>query len=329
MGELALRKTQAGLESARGAQVAATRKVYGKGMMEDKPKIVQIEDEQHGTLVNSYRSYPGLIEAKFPFEGSVTYEDLAWWLQLALKGGVAGVLSATTVYTYTFVPTAASDDLKSGTFEWGDDTQAWKSGFGMVDKFEISAALGEALKFKADLIVDDWATATFTGAISDRTGLEDALTHLAKFAIGNAAAVPSSWMTGRFIGFKFTIENNLNPKFFADGAGAKYTGMGRKPRNYTLEATFEGNAATVTEKANYDAGTARVGRVLISGSNIAGSSPTTAKSIDIVLPGVWTSYDPGDRDTNTIFTGVLASQYDPTLGYDVSVAVANSLVTLP
>jgi hypothetical protein len=297
-------------------------------MMEDKPKIIQIDDEQRGTLVNSYRSFPGLIDAKFPFEGTVSYEDLAWWFQLALKGGVTGVLGNTTVYTYTFVPTTTVDDLKSATFEWGDDTQAWKSGFGMVDKFEMSAALNEGLKFKADVVVDDWATATFTGALSDRI-VEDAVAHLAKLAIGNAGAVPSSYMTGRFIGFKLTIENNLNPKSFMDGVGTKYTGMGRERRNYTLECTFEGNAATVTEKASYDAGTARVARLTITGSNIAGSSPTTPKSIDIVLPGVWTSYDVGDRDTNTIFTGTLKAQYDATLGYDLSAAVANALSALP
>jgi len=33
------------------------------------------------------------------------------------------VLSAVTVYTYTHVPTPGTDDLKSATFEWGDDTQ--------------------------------------------------------------------------------------------------------------------------------------------------------------------------------------------------------------
>jgi hypothetical protein len=333
MGEVVLRKTQAALETVRGTDLAATRKVYGKGTMNDKPKIIQIDDEQRGTFVSSYRSQPGLVDASFPFEGEVTYEDLAWWLQLALKGGVTGALSAVTVYTYTFVPTQATDDLKSATFEWGDDTQAWEAHFGMVDKFEISAALGDAIRFKADILVDDWSTTTFTGAISDRV-TEDAVTHMSKFAIGAAGAVPAGYVTGRFIGWKLTIQNNLKPKFFADGtasspASIKYTGMGRQKRQYMLEATFEGNAATITEKASFDAATPRVARVTTLGSIIAGSTGNVQRSIDIVLPGIWTSYDVGDRDTNTIFTGVLESQYDATLGYDISVAVANALVTLP
>lgn len=328
MGEVVLRKTQATLEAARGTQLAATRKVYGRGVVGDKMKVIQIDDEQRGTFVSSYRSQPGLLDQSFAFEGEVTYEDLAWWLQLALKGGVTGVLSAVTVYTYTFVPTQSTDDLKSATFETGDDTQAWKAGFCMVDKLEISAALGDAIRFKADILVDDWATATFTGALSDRV-TEDALTHLSKFAIGAAGAVPAGYITGRFIGWKLTIQNNLKPKFFADGAGNKYTGMGRQKRQFMLEATFEGNAATVTEKSNFDNTVARVARVTATGSIIAGSTGNVVRSIDIVIPGIWTTYDPGDRDTNSIYTGVLEAQYDAALGYDISVAVANALVTLP
>lgn len=328
MGEVALRKTQAVLEVTRGTKIAATRKVYGKGMMTEKVDPIRPDNELRGTLVKNYRSQPGKIDASFPFEGSVTFEDLAWWFQLALKGGVTGVLRNSTVYDYTFVPTTTADDLKSATFEWGDDTQAWQSGFGMVDKFELMGAFGESLSFKADILVDDWATATFTGALTDRV-TEDALSHLSKLAIGNAGAVPSSYMTGRFIGFKFAIMNHLKPKTFLDGTGAKYTGMGREKREYTLEVTFEGNASTVTERANYDSYTPRVVRLTVAGSNIAGSSPTTAKAIDIVIPGVWTSYDPGDRETNTIFTGMLESQYDSVLAYDMSAVVTNALVTLP
>lgn len=328
MGEVALRKTQAVLEVTRGTKIAATRKVYGKGMWKEKVDAVRPDNEMRGTLVRHYRAQPGKIDAAFSFDGSVTFEDLAWWFQLALKGGVTGVLRNTTVYDYTFVPTTTADDLKSMTVEWGDDTQAWQAGFGMVDKFEMTGKFGEAIAFSADVIVDDWATATFTGALADRV-TEDALTHLAKLSIGNAGAVPSSYMTGRFIGFKFTIANHPNPKYFMDGAGAKFTGMGRERREYMLECTFEGNSATVTERANYDTMTARVVRLTVGGSTIVGSSSTTAKAIDIVIPGIWTSYDPGDNDTNTIFTGTLESQYDAALAYDLSAVVTNALVTLP
>lgn len=328
MGERILVKHQAAIESTRGTDLAATRKVYGKGIWDEDVATIRPDNEERGVFVRHYRSQPGLITAMLPFEGTVTFEDLPWWLQCALKGGVTGVLSATSVYTYTFVPTQATDDLKSLTFETGDDTQAWEAHFGMVDSFEITAVLGQPLKFSAKLLLDDWTTATFTGSISDRV-TEDALAHLGKIAIGNAGAVPSSYITGRLVEMKFGIENALAPKFFQDGAGQKFTGMGRGSRLFYMEPVFEGNAATITERANYDSKTARVLRWTVTGSNIAASSPTTPKTIDIVLPGIWTSYKSAERDTNTTFAGRLEAQYDSTLGYDVSVAIANALVTLP
>ncbi len=327
-GEVALRKTQAALEVTRGTTLAATRKVYGSGhMLKDQPLIFPA-GEDRASFVEHYRSQPGLIAATFPFSGVVTYEDQPWWNQLALKGGVVGVLSALTVYTYTSVPTAGSDDLKSGTFEWGDDTQAFRGGFGMVETFELSGALGEQWKFTAGINIDDMAPVAFTAALGDRV-TEDVLMHLTKFAIGAAGAVPAAYLTGRLIGFKLSVKNNLDPKFFADGAGAKYTGMGRSARHYELELTMEGNAATVTERGVFEAGTARVARLTANGSIIAGSTGNVTRSVDIVMPGVWNAFPIAERSTNTTFAAVLEAQYDATLAYDLSVAIANGLATLP
>ena len=326
-GEVALRKTQAALEVTRGLDLAATRKVYSKGQM-TKDINFQKPEEDRGTFINSYRRALGTVTAAFPQNGGLTFEDFPWWCQLWLKGGVTGVVSAVTVYTYTFVPTPGSDDLKSATFEWGDDTQAFQMNYGMVDTFDITGSLDSFWHFDTNVIGTDMATSTFTGAISDRT-VEDINTYLTKLSIGAAGAVPSSYMTGRFIGFKLTSKNNLSRKWFADGASPALGGMGRGKREYTLEATFEGNAATITERGVYEAGTQRVARVTANGSVIAGSTGSVTRSADIIMPGVWTAYAVGERNTNTIFTGTMESQYDATLTYDISVAVANALVTLP
>lgn len=326
-GEVTLRKTQAAIESTRGTDLAATRKVYSLGHMFKDPNF-QVPEEDRGTFIKQYRSSLGTIACTFPQSGGVTYEDLPWWCQGWLKGGVTGVLSNTTVYTYTFVPSPSTDDIKSYTFEWGDDTQAFQMNYGMVDTFDITGSLDSFWHFDAGVIGADMTTTTFTGALSDRT-CEDVNTYLTKMAIGNAAAVPSSYMTGRFIGFKLSGKNNLARKYFADGTSAAIGGMGRGKREFMLESTFEGNAATITERGLFESATSRVARITASGTNIAGASPTTAKSVDIVIPGKWSAYVVGERETNTIFTGTLMAEYDATLTYDISLAVANALVTLP
>lgn len=329
-GEVALRKTQSAIESTKGTTLAATRKVYGSGMMDKLQPLIVPQREDRGTFVDQYRSQAGLIEAVFPFKASLTYEDLPWWCQLALKGGVTGVLSAVTVYTYTFLPTQTSDDLKTATFEWGDDTQAWVMPFGMVDSLEIVGVLGRPWEATITIIGADMTAQTFTGALSDRV-VEDIETHLTKFAVGAAGAVPAGYVTGQVKGFKFSCKNQLKRKFFMDGAAnpAKMGGVGRMTRDYTLEVTYEGNAATITERGTWASGTNRVARITATGSIIAGSTGNVVRSADLILPGKYSNFKVGNHETNTTWLGILEGEYDTALGYDLSLAIANALVTLP
>lgn len=327
MGEVALRKLQAALEVTRGLDLPATRKVYATGHMEKNIDLIA-PMEDRGTFISNYRSSLGVVTSSLPLDGGVSFEDLPWWLQMALKGGVAGVLRAVTAYDYTFVPTPGTDDLKSATFEWGDDTQAFQSNYCMVDTMEITGVLNSFWTFSVGIIGTDMATTTFTGALGDRT-VEDVNMYLTKLAIGAAGSVPSSYMTGRFIGFKLSINNNLARKYFADGVAPTLGGIGRGKREFTLEITFEGNAATVTERGVWEAGTNRVARITATGSAIAGSTGPVLRTVDIVFPGKWSAFAVGERDTNTIFVATMRNEYDAALAYDLSVVATNALVTLP
>jgi len=159
--------------------------------------------------------------------------------------------------------------------------------------------------------------------------VEDVNMFLTKCAIGAAAAVPSSYMTGRFIAFKFNLNNNLARKYFSDGVAPTLGGIGRDKREVTLEVTMEGNAATITERDAYEAGTSRVVRITALGTTIAGSSPTHVRTVDLVVCGKWASFEVGERDTNTIFTGVLEAEYDATLTYEMSLTVDNLVTSFP
>jgi hypothetical protein len=329
MGEVALRKIQAAIEVTRGTDLAATRKVYAKGRMM-KDVVLLRPEEDRGTFTKNYRSALGIVTASFPMEGGLTYEDLPWWCQLAIKGGVTSTLVDTTGRRWAFVPSASVDDLQTATFEWGDDTQAFQMNYGMVDTFEISgeAAQGGYWGFSVGVIGTDMAKTTFTGALSDRV-VEDINMFLTKCAIGAAGAVPSSYMTGRFISFKFSLNNHLARKYFADGVAPTLGGIGRDKREITLEITMEGNAATITERDAYEAGTSRVVRLTALGSLIAGSSPSHFRTADLIVPGKWRSFEVGERDTNTKFTALLECEYDAVLAYDMSLTIDNLLTTLP
>jgi len=284
-------------------------------------------DEDRGTFIKNYRSSLGIVEAAFPVDGGCSFEDLAWWFQMALKGGVVGVVRGVTAYDYVFTPSSTTDDVKSATFEWGDETQAFQMNYGMVESFEIDGSLNSNWKFTANVVGSDMATTTFTGAIGDRT-VEEVSTYLSKLAIGPTGAVPSAYMTGRFIGFKISIKNAFTRKYFADGTSPALGGMGRGKREISTELTFEGNSASVVERGVWEAGTKRVARLTATGTAIAGSTGPIYKTVDIILPGVWDAYEINDRETNTIFVATLMSEYDVALAHDFSATVTNGLSTL-
>jgi hypothetical protein len=329
MGEVALRKIQGAIESVRGTDLAATRKIYAKGRMMKDIQLLRPEEDR-GTFIKNYRSAQGIVTASFPITGGLTYEDLPWLAQISIKGGVTSTVVDTTVRRWAFVPNASVDDLQTATFEWGDDTQAFQMNYGMIDTLEISgvANTGGYWSFSADVIGTDMAKTTFTGALGERV-VEDINMFLTKCAIGAAGAVPSSYMTGRFIGFKFNLNNGLSRKYFADGVAPTLGGIGRNKREITLEVTMEGNAATVTERDAYEAGTSRVVRITGLGTTIAGSSPTHVRTADLVVCGKWRSFEVSERDTNTIFVGLLEAEYDATLTYEMSLTVDNLVTSFP
>lgn len=326
-GEVALRKTYAGLEVTRGTGVAVTRKVYGSGDMQKAEGLIRPSQEDRGVFIKNYRSQLGLIEGTFPFKASVTYEDLPWWAELFLKGGVVGIVRGVTAYDYTFVPTPSTDDIKSATFEWGDDTQQFQLPFGMVDTLDITGALGSFWEADLGIIGSDLVPQAFSATPADRT-IEDIRMTDTKLAIGVAGASPAGYMTGRFIAFKFQGKNHLSRKYFADGAAQTMGNVGRAEREYQLEVTMEGNAATVTERATWTSKTQRVARVTATGTAIAGSTGPISKAADLVIPGAWEGFTVGNRNTNTIFTGMLDSEYDSALAYDLSLVATNSLAAL-
>lgn len=328
-GERAFARHQAGLEVTRGTPVAATRRVYGEGMAQRQQPLIRPASEDRSSLIRNFRSQPGLVAATFPIRASATFEDLPWWYQLGMKGGVAGVLQNTTAYKYDFIPDSTSDTLKSATFEDGDDTQAWRMPFGMVDSFSITGALGQPWLLELTIIGADLTPQAFTAAIGDRV-TEDIETHLTKLAIGNVGAVPAGFLTGQVIGFKLNVANHLARKYFMDGLATPVMGgVGRADREVSLEVTWEGNAATVAERALWVSGTQRVARLQANGTTIAGSSPSQTKQAEIIESGKWTTWTVGNRETNTTMTGLLEAEYDSALGYEVDAFVVNSLVTLP
>lgn len=317
MGERVLTITAAKYEAARGVAEAPPpgRRIYGTtDLTKIQPLIIRAEDVgQFSQIVGAESAVLGPLEAGGTHNEDVTFEDISWWALLALKGGVAAVLSAVTAYTRTFDPSEAVDDLKTATLWQQDDTQSWRAPFGIVDELEIAGAVGQPWTMRTTMLASDLLpVATFTDP-GARLGRETVRMGMTKLYIGAAGSDPAGQVTGTFIDFRLLIRNNIRRKFFGDGTDAMAS-VGREHREIECDFTFEETAAALTERVNWSANTPRVVAIEAIGSAIAGSTGPVFKKLRLVIPGMWDGWAISARTSNRIFTMKLRGLYDVTFG---------------
>lgn len=333
--EKILQKVQAGLESSRGVNVAATRKVYAQ-LTSKYARALQKYADSSGTY--HARRRPSYARAK-PSHTAVdiaTFEDLPWWLQMALKGGVTGVgdAGAPQAYLYTFNPTITADDLKSATFEFNESGNPYESAQMMATKLTMRMDSDNdnepCWMIDLDLMARDWETTTFTPALVDRS-TEPILARGTKLFIDNAAGtIGTTQVNGALISASAVIQNNLVFKAFAEDTVYVAVGrVGRKEQTIDLQLTFEFD--NDTEFANYRSISTpqqRLIRLQSDGSQIH-ATPNTPKQMNLDVYGFYDSWDMGDRDGNLTATMNLAGFYDIAAGKTFQVSVQNALATLP
>ena len=286
--ETILRLNQAGLETTRGTGVAATRKVYANIEPSYDRPITEFTDTS-GTFEGLRRVAYGRPNIGFAATDLLTYEDAAWWFQLLLKGGVAGVTDGGTppAYTYTFIPSLSTDDLKTMTLEFNESGNPYKATQVMNTDWTIRIDPDNegGWLLDANFIGITWATTTYTGSITDRT-TEVIKAPTTKLYI-DAATIGTTQVTGKFISGTVTGDNTPHLKAFAeDELSWPANKVGRGRRTFTAQFVMEFDSDT--EFANYRATTPveRFIRLETSGTQIHGSTVTN-KRIRIDMNGYW------------------------------------------
>ena len=161
-GLRALRRIQFGKELVPGTAVDATAFLVGKLGLKLEQEIYQPEDLETGRLASFERSIAIAREATLPFESDANYEQLMYFLSMAVNNfsndddrlttGVPFDASTIAPYTWTYRPnyTKRNDPL-SFTVEYGDDIQAFYSTFVSCRQLEFSGQVGDVVKINADL----------------------------------------------------------------------------------------------------------------------------------------------------------------------------------
>lgn len=331
--EVFLLKNQAGIEVTRGTPVAATRKVYA----DITPSIDRPFNwgrSRTGTYNARRRPSTGRIRPTFSAVDSATFEDLPWWLQFGLKGGVTGVTDADTppAYTYTFVPSLSTDDLKSMTLEFNEAGNPMESSQVMVNSF--------TLRFDSDndsesewmidleLLGRDVTTGiTYTAALSERV-TEPILARGTKIFLDDTAAeIGDTQLLGYLINGSITVNNNLHMKAFSEDENYFAANrVGRGERTVDAQFTFEFDNHTELDNYLNPVPVERFVRLSREGTEI--NDAPTPKSMEIDLNGYWTSWSRSDREGNLTAVFGMQAGFNATTATDLSITVVNALASL-
>lgn len=327
--EMILLQAQAGIESSRGTNVAATRKIYAQITPKYDRSLMDFQDTS-GTFEARRRVAYGREKVSFSAADILTYEDLAWWAQFMIKGGVTGTGSASVGYTYAFTPSLATDDLKSMTLEFGDAGNPYETGQVMCNSWTLRMDADNDSEpgwmLDAELIGRDWTPTTFTTALTDRA-TEVVLARGTKFYLDDGGGtIGSTQKTGSLISASITGTNNIHYKAFAeDTAGYAAGKVGRGPRTIEGQFTVEFEDDTEFAKFRNATGVQKLIRLEQTGSTIA---TTYTKKFTLDLYGYYSSWSRGDREGNLTATFGFMGFYDSTAGKTMSATVVNALSAL-
>lgn len=292
MGELVLRRIQAGIETTRGTAVAATKKIYGT-LVPSRAQARRFPAEDRGSFTDKFRGNPKLIEAGFALSHDMLFEDAPLYAACYLNGAAASVGGAATGWLWNIPPDVNTDGLKTLTIEAGDETIAWQGAFGTLDTSDWTLGLDDAITVATAGFVKEWlpqqpsnpnntqgsssytapgipSTFTgFTGALSERV-VESVMGWQSRLYLDAAGGTPgTTQLVGRFISAAFGVHNQNRRKYFGDGS-AVFSKLGRGRRQIHCQITFE--AIDTAQYQLFYNNSASVARIQAIGSPITGTT---------------------------------------------------------
>jgi len=318
-----LRKSQAKIETTRGTGVTVNRKIYETLRLTEAREPLEFA-ESTGTF-DGWRTFlQGPLSVSGTVEGPASFEDLPWWLEHGVKGGVSasGDAGATVAYTRVYAPSAATDDLASSTVEHGAPDNPYKSTMVMLPDWSIRGDIdGEAAwMFSGNLIGKTFTKeSSFTGSISDRTRefIKAAGTKL--YVDDAGGSIGGTQVTAKFISFSLAWNNAVTTKRFMEDEDGISATIGRGARQVTGQIRLEFDSDT--EKAKFRTGARRQIRIVREGSTI---HTTVKKKVQIDIPDAyWLTPSDDPRESNMTLTFGFRA-YVGTAGYPAQITVVNA-----
>lgn len=311
-GLWAFRRGQIGLEATSGTAVAATRVLtYDSMEIEDLMEFHEPEDERV-SLSMIHRSQPkAQPPVKIAYKSDLLFEDIAIWLEGAVKGGVAPTAPDVAADLFTFAPNyATSNDLETFTVEGGDNEQEIEVPYCAVQDIEISWGTDEPVKVAVNLLGQRVVESTFTGALTSPT-VETALGNFVSLYVDASwAGIGGTQIVGTLVEGKIKIDSGLRPVKRSDGTLYFTKAIENRRQLVSAEFTLEHDATSKAYRALYRADTKRFFEIRFTGSNLA---TTFDKFLKVQWCGPFRQFGKAEEEGGVVTVPLQStSQYDAT-----------------
>lgn len=325
------KSARAVLEATRGAGGTPTRILYqDDGFIQQDVKTIRPQQ-----LRNSYFGYyaatAGTETNTINRSGILSFNDLVWDANTHIKAVASGT-GAGADKLWAFVPTSASDDIKSALiqFAYSDSLGASQPGA------SVAYCLGNEYTIKWDKTGDGLVTfdskmvtpkaltqiAAFTGSLSDRT---------VQLASANGtqvyvdAATIGTTADNYWIDASWTVTNGYKNLYTLNNTTAAQDTFRPVARMWKMEGTryYAGTVAD-TEWDAYIAKTVRKIRIKTVGPTLG----STNYIIQLDLYGVYTNMQNAETDGLGVQKFTLEPVYDTTATTDFSLTVTTAEATV-
>ena len=315
---------RAALETTRGTGVNPVR-ILEATDFSHSPEVLTIRpSERRGSYFAFYRAAAGREHHELEFSGNLTYQQAAWLGQVFIKGGVTGT-GAGADKTYAYIPSSATDDLKSVTMEWGYDTalSATQPGFrlpftvGDELKLMFDKASAEGVTFSASMHSPKGATqlsafgGTPTALVTNAITPTTVQVYLDTTTIGTTA---DNYVTNA----EWTLTNEWTDLDTLNLTTAAQDTFRVGARAWTLSC--QRYKINDTELDAYNAKTVRKVRIAATGPTLGAGT----YKLTLDLYGVWTGYSNDSVDGLAMETLTLEPVYDATAATDFSLTVVTN-----
>lgn len=331
MSLVAFRRIQVGLESTRGTLVAADTILNGTMTMTPEVLWHRPVDERN-SLAEFRRSVAVAHNASMRFQGDASYEQILQFLSMALRGAITPTTpsTATNARDWTFTPSLTAVNTQDAfTFEYGDNTQEFESGFVVATSMELGLSLGGPVSLTADLIGRFPQKATFTGSLSEATTYNEVVSDGARLFIDTTwANAGTTEFNTTLAGGTIRLNSGIVPVRYADGLDtngeATFSTVIENKRSHTMDLDIIVGTNGIAQVYDaYVAGTDRSIRIVIDAAADSIESSFNHE-LEIDMFGRFTSEPElfGERDGEDMFR-VTFTSHDDGSGNELTVRVRN------